>query len=81
MNMQMVARSLLIYRISDSGTILGLAALANAIPTIICSLWGGALADRMQKKSILFYSMLGSMLISLVVAYCRCWRKTRLLPI
>ena len=69
MNMQMVARSLLIYRISDSGTILGLAALANAVPTIICSLWGGALADRIQKKSILFYSMLGSMLISLVVAY------------
>jgi len=69
MNMQMVARSLLIYRISGSGTILGLAALANAIPTIICSLLGGALADRMQKKSILFYSMLGSMVISLVVAY------------
>jgi len=69
MNMQMVARSLLIYRISNSGVILGLTALANAVPTIICSLLGGALADRMQKKSILFYSMLGAMALSLVVGY------------
>ncbi len=69
MNMQMVARSLLIYRISDSGVILGLAALANAIPTIVCSLWGGALADRMQKKDILFYSMVASAVVSLGVAY------------
>lgn len=69
MNMQLVARSLLIYRISDSGLVLGLAALANALPMIIGSLWGGALADRMQKKTILFYSMAGSGLISLAVAY------------
>ena len=69
MNMQMVARSLLIYRISDSGTILGLAALANAVPTIVCSLWGGALADRIQKKDILFYSMVASAVVSLIVAY------------
>ena len=69
MNMQMVARSLLIYRISNSGVILGLTALANAIPTILFSLWGGALADRMQKKSILFYSMVASAVLSLAVAY------------
>jgi MFS family permease len=69
MNMQGVARSLLIYRISRSGAILGLAALANAIPTIICSLYGGALADRLQKKDILLFSMIGSMLFSLVVAF------------
>jgi MFS family permease len=65
MNMQIVARSLLIYRISDSGAILGLASLANAIPTIIFSLYGGAMADRIQKKDILLFSMIGSMLTSL----------------
>jgi len=68
MNMQMVARSLLIYRISDSGTILGLAALAHAIPTILISLLGGALADRLSKKKILFFTQLGAMLVSLGVA-------------
>jgi MFS family permease len=69
MNMQMVARSLLIYRISDSGAILGLASLANAIPMILVSLWGGAIADRLQKKSILFLSMAASALVSLAVAF------------
>jgi MFS family permease len=68
MNMQIVARSLLIYRISDSGAILGLSALANAIPTIIFSLYGGALADRVQKRDILLYGMIGSMFVSLAVA-------------
>ncbi len=68
MNMQIVARSLLIYRISGSGAVLGLASLANAIPTIICSLYGGALADRIQKRDILLFSMIGSMLVSLAVA-------------
>jgi MFS family permease len=68
MNMQIVARSLLIYRISDSGAVLGLASLANAIPTILFSLYGGALADRIQKKDILLFSMIGSMLTSLAVA-------------
>jgi len=69
MNMQIVARSLLIYRISGSGAVLGLASLANAIPTIICSLIGGALADRLQKKDILLFSMIASMLVSLFVAF------------
>ena len=68
LNMQIVARSLLVYRISDSGAILGLTALANAVPTIVCSLYGGALADRMQKKNLLFISMVGSALISVAVA-------------
>jgi MFS family permease len=68
MNIQIVARSLLVYRISDSGAVLGLASLANALPMIICSLYGGALADRLQKKGILLFSMIGSMLVSLVVA-------------
>jgi MFS family permease len=68
MNMQIVTRSLLIYRISGSGAILGLASLANAIPIIIFSLYGGALADRIQKRDILLYSMMGSMLVSLAVA-------------
>jgi MFS family permease len=68
MNIQIVARSLLIYRISDSGAVLGLASLANALPMIICSLYGGALADRLQKRGILLFSMIGSMMVSLAVA-------------
>lgn len=68
MNMQIVARAYLIYRISDSGAILGLGALANAIPMILISLPGGALADRISKRNVLLYTQLGTMLVSLAIA-------------
>jgi MFS family permease len=68
MNIQMVARSLLIYRISGSGAILGSLALANAIPMLLLSLFGGAIADRVQKKNILSVGLLGSAMVSLGIA-------------
>jgi MFS family permease len=68
MNMDMLTRSLLTYRISGSGFVLGLVSLAHAIPLIIASLYGGAIADRLQKKRILFFSMCGLLLLSLTTA-------------
>jgi len=64
MNMQMMARNLLVYRISDSGAILGLLALANAIPMIILTLPGGVLADRIQKKTIIQIGQVISIIVS-----------------
>jgi len=68
MNMQMVARSLLIYRITGSGAILGSLALANAIPMLFLSLFGGVIADRIQKKNILVVGQLASGIVSLGIA-------------
>ena len=65
MNMQMLARNLLVYRINPSGAILGILALANAIPMIIFTLPGGVAADRIQKKTIIQISQIISILISL----------------
>ena len=65
MNMQMLARNLLIYRISDSGAILGILALANAIPMILLTLPGGVLADRIQKKTIIQIGQVVSIIVSL----------------
>jgi MFS family permease len=70
MNMQILARSYLIHDLSSSGTILGLSALANAIPMLLFSLPGGTLADRVPKKYILIYTQIGSALLSLAVALC-----------
>jgi MFS family permease len=70
MNMQMLARSYLIHDLSNSGTMLGLSALANAIPMLLFSLPGGTLADRVSKKTILVYTQIGSALLSLAVALC-----------
>ena len=40
MNMQMVARSLLVYELTGSGTALGTMALGNAMPMLFFSLFG-----------------------------------------
>jgi MFS family permease len=47
---------------------IGVMALAQAIPTILISLLGGAIADRMQKKYIVFAGRLGSVGSALGIA-------------
>lgn len=68
MNMEQVTRSLLIYRITGSAAILGLMALANGIPMLFFSLFGGVIADRVQKKYVLLAGLAGSALVSLGIA-------------
>ena len=53
LNMQMIARSLLVFRLTDSATALGIMALANSLPMLFFSLFGGVMADRVQKKHVL----------------------------
>jgi len=66
MNMQLMAASLLIYRVTGSATLLGLMALAFAGPMLLFSLFGGIIADRIHKK----YVLLGGQLLSVVVSLC-----------
>jgi len=68
MQMQMVTRTLLIYRITGSGALLGLMALAGAMPMLILSLYGGTLADRVEKRQILIISQAASAVITIGVA-------------
>ncbi|MFC1533707.1 MFS transporter [Thermodesulfobacteriota bacterium] len=68
MNMQMVVRSLLTYRISGSAAILGLQSLAHSIPMLILSLFGGVIADRVQKKYILLIGQAGSAVVAMSIA-------------
>jgi MFS family permease len=68
MNMQMVTNSLLAYRVTGSAAILGIVALANAIPVLVLSLVGGVVTDRVQKKTLLQIGQFGAMLVSIVIA-------------
>ncbi|HEY41033.1 MAG TPA: MFS transporter [Dehalococcoidia bacterium] len=69
-NMQMMSRSLLVYHLTGSATILGLMSLANALPMLFLALFGGVIADRVQKKYVLLVGQLCSALISLGIALC-----------
>lgn len=68
MNMQMVARSLLIYRLTGSAAILGLVSLANALPMLCLSLFGGVIADRVHKKYVLLIGQASSAVVALGIA-------------
>jgi MFS family permease len=65
MNIQMMARNLLVYRINHSPAILGVLALANAIPMILVTLPGGVIADRIQKKTVIQVGQAVSIIISI----------------
>jgi len=68
MNMQMMARSLLIWRLTESAAILGAMSLAHAIPMLLLSLFGGVIADRVQKKYVMLIGQICSAFIALGVA-------------
>lgn len=70
LSMSMATSPLLVYRLTGSSALLGTTSLAYAIPMIIMSLFGGALADRFQKKNIVILGLIGSALVPLIVGLC-----------
>ncbi len=69
MNMQMFARLFLVYRVGgESVIILGLMGLANGAPMLFFSLFGGVIADRVQKKKVLLVGQAASAVVSLAIA-------------
>jgi MFS family permease len=69
MGMQMITNSLLIYRLTGSAAILGVMFLANAVPTLALSLFGGVLADRFQKKRLIQIAQAASAVAALGIAF------------
>lgn len=67
MSMQIVVNSYLIYYLTGSPALLGTMSLAHAMPMIFISMFGGAVADRIQKKYVLVVGLLGSALMALGV--------------
>ncbi len=68
LNMQSMARYLLIYRLTGSAAILGAVSFALAAPMLLFSLYGGVIADRIEKKKIIIIGNLVSVLVSLTIA-------------
>ncbi|MBN2238953.1 MAG: hypothetical protein JW712_04200 [Dehalococcoidales bacterium] len=46
MGMEMMVRSLLVYRLTGSGTMIGILALVQIVPQLLMSFFSGALSDR-----------------------------------
>lgn len=68
MNMQLLVRGALTYHLTGSYAALGLVGLANALPMLFLSPFGGVMADRLPKRTVLILGQAASLLIALVVA-------------
>ena len=66
--MGMIAQGFLVYEITESAKILGLVSAGWAVPMLSLTLFGGALADRLERKPIIQGGQAVSAIVSLAVA-------------
>ena len=66
--MQYIAVGWLVYRLTNSAFLLGVAAFANQIPTFVLTPIAGVMADRWNKRSILIITQILSMLQAFILA-------------
>lgn len=52
--MQMMAQQVLVYRLTGSAAALGVISAIGLIPLAPLSLWGGSIADRIPKRTVIF---------------------------
>jgi len=65
--MQSVAQAWLIYRLTDSGTMLGLAGTLTLLPNLLFGIYGGWLADRFSRHRLLIIAQTLAMLQALLL--------------
>ncbi len=56
MNMQIIARGWLVYTLTSSPMDLAWVTVSFMLPTVLFSLYGGVLADRLPKRSVIVYA-------------------------
>jgi len=66
--MQNIARGWLVLELTHSPFWLGMVGFANAVPVLIFSLWGGVIADRVPKRSLIIATQAISMVMAFVLA-------------
>ena len=66
--MQMVAESWLVYRLTGSSALLGVAAFASQIPIFLFATIGGTVADRFNRHRIIIVTQSTSMILPLILA-------------
>lgn len=66
-NMQMLARAFLAWELTNSVTAVAIAGMGFAPPMLLFSLFGGTLADRLDRKKIMMLGQFGSILIVIFI--------------
>src|SRR6266478_7968712 len=66
--MQQTAMSWFVYQITNSKLLLGIVAAMGSAPMMLSSIWGGSLADRHPKRSILLATQTAQMVCAFFLA-------------
>ncbi|MDO8671782.1 MAG: MFS transporter [Dehalococcoidia bacterium] len=66
--MEIVARGWLVYQLTDSPLMLGLVFAVRAAPMLFFGIFGGVLADRLDRRKLLVASLLANMVLVLILA-------------
>jgi MFS family permease len=64
--MQNTAQSWLVYELTGSKWLLGVVAAVGSAPMLLFSMWGGSLADRHPKRTVLLFTQSISMVLAFV---------------
>jgi MFS family permease len=62
--MQWVAQSWLVYELTHSRILLGLVSALASFPILVFSLYGGSLADRVDKRKLLLFTQCSAMIVA-----------------
>ncbi len=68
MNMQIIARGWLVFEITESPIDLAWVTMSFMLPTVLFSLYGGVLADRMRKKRVIIYAQALNCIATVIMA-------------
>jgi MFS family permease len=66
--MDQIAFNWLVYQMTDSAVYLGLTNLCRWVPILIFTLLGGVVADRLERRRLLFVTQAATMLLALTLA-------------
>ncbi len=72
--MQNTAQSWLVYQLTGSKLLLGVVAAVGSAPMLLFSIWGGSVADRHAKRTILLFTQ-SSMMVLAFVFSALVWSK------
>ena len=66
--MQNTAQGWLVYQLTGSKVLLGTVAAVGSLPMLLLSVWGGSVADRHPKRTVIFFTQVGMMVLAFVFA-------------
>jgi MFS family permease len=66
--MQMTAQGFLVYQLTQSPAYLGYIGFASGVPTLLFTLFGGVISDRMSRRNLMVITQSSMMLLAFILA-------------